>query len=288
MSNLGWFQTSDKLGAPDLWTPANELPVLWLNPDSPNSVIVDGKFSSITNEGTLSAVFSQGTVTKRPAVQYYNNRKIAYFDGVDDHLTAAGLTLHSGSWSIFAVAQASANNNGGTEAGRRTILCQDYTALRIAQYLKTDGGTIHSIAFSSTAAVYDSYVTQDVLSPFIVHAFATAGNSGMQFFGGAASMLLTTSSIASGSQECVFGARKANSADVSEEFYGGIFEVILYNYVVSNNLAQKIEGYLAHKWGLAKEASTLSVASVSAPAEQLMFVDGSHLQDDDGDIKYVL
>jgi hypothetical protein len=254
MSNLGWFTPSDKLGIPDLWTPAVDLPALWLDPNDDSTVTISSeKFTSIENKGSLSLTFTQATTTKQPRVcSLYQKRGMA-FDGVDDYMTSPSVQLHSGSWTIFAVMNASSESSGGSEPGRRNVLCQDYTSARLAQYLKTDGGTIRSIAFNTGGTVvYDVYITTSVLNPFVVSAFAIAGNSKISFFGGRLVNALAPASINIGSQECVLGARKPNSTEVSEEFAGNLYELLFYARALLPSEIAVVEGYLAHKWGLAK------------------------------------
>lgn len=281
MSNLGWFTPSDRLGIPDLWTPAMIETELWLDAADLTTITLNSSLVTQITDKSGNARHAVAPSGQEPLLVLgeLNGRPVIRFDGINDVLRGTnGASLDSYIWivarvreyvewtRIFAMSDTTTDATSVASAVEPGVLLVGRTST-------TAGRGYYREASSAVWGVYECR-----------HPNGGLGSETLRKTG-----VVVPKRDTDGSH-LVLGNLVASSYSIGarwDETYCAvdIAEVI----IVSNDYSRlTLEGYFAHKWGLAKDASSLSVASISAPSEQLMFVDGSHLQDEDGDIKYVL
>jgi hypothetical protein len=143
--------------------------------------------------------------------------------------------------TIFVVASAATSSYmdilgvAGTsiDNGIQVIMSNNYT-----QFVTRFGGT--SIMTGGT-------VTQN--TPFLYGVTYISGGNSFIYLNGSQTGSNASSPAISGTGTVMLGAYRINS--ITDEFYNGrMNEVLVYNQVLSTSQRQRIEGYLAEKWGL--------------------------------------
>ena len=190
---------------------------------------------------------TQSTTTARPALKtsVLNSKNIIRFDGTDDFVTtgiALGSFMAVSAHSVFVVGKAA---SVGTNAA--TSYEND------AFYGDTGGYASIYVRSSGLAGTYNWDGNNDTAT-----SSYTIGNNAMfysEHSGGNLRFRLNgqpESSAASGdrafSTTLQIGRQFGNNA---YNLNGDIAELIMYNVAVAESDRQKVEGYLAHKWGLA-------------------------------------
>jgi hypothetical protein len=157
------------------------------------------------------------------------------FDGTDDYLSTPALTLNCPT-SLFVVAKVS------TLSGEPTLINQQYgdTKKPFQHYFNSVGRLIDWRT--------DAYIPVTANTPFLlseIHSAVTvldmweSGNLGSR----------GTSAVGYAESLPIY-IGLAQSFGTISQFSGHIAEIILIERAVSDTERQKIEGYLAHKWGL--------------------------------------
>lgn len=235
-----------KPSASAFWTPA-QLPSLsaWYDASDASTITLNGSTVNQWRDKSGNARHvSQATATNQPS---YTTNAIT-FDGTNDHLTASGInfsatdkmTVFMALRNVAADITRSAFMFGGPFGGV-TGLGADYpvdSSLR----LRVDArGSV--TAFPSSAA---SATKRNVTSIFGFGA-DIAGDSIFAFVDGT-QVLNNTSDLGTGN----FGTSNLfiGSYNGSVAFFSGsIYETVVVPTLLSLSDRQKLEGYLAHKWG---------------------------------------
>jgi hypothetical protein len=101
--------------------------------------------------------------------------------------------------------------------------------------------------FGGTSVMTGGTVTQN--TPFLYGVTYISGGNSFIYLNGSQTGSNTTAAAISGTGTVMLGAYRINS--ITDEFYNGrMNEVLVYNQVLSTSQRQRIEGYLAEKWGL--------------------------------------
>lgn len=216
-----------------------------LSGGDPLSTWVDatGLGRSFSQTGTARPTFRTGIQAGKPAI---------YFDGVNDGLASSyGPTL--GDFTIVAVFKATAFVSTGR------IVDKDYAAGTWFGENVTPNNPGGGVRESG--------------SPFGRYAFAAdtlwhigwsrrAGTTHKVCFdGGASAASGTVSGAALSSAPFYIGSAGSGGAF----FLGYIAEVLIYSAAVSDANANKLEGYLAHKWGLTASLPALHPHKTTPP-----------------------
>jgi len=233
-----------------LWTPAVLTTALWLDADDSGTITLDG--SAVTewrDKSGNSRHVAQGTPANRPSYSStgFNSKGALTFDGSNDFLSAAaGITsgTYTGRFEVFHVATREGNGGGIiTERSSANTGASHWQNLNSVYYLSTDGvsvpanNTISLATFNSLASgggvVYHGHQPgiRDVLWLNGSQQTVTAG----------------TAANITGSAGFRVGARESPH---SAFWNGKICEVLVLLSAPSTDDRQKVEGYLAHKWGL--------------------------------------
>ena len=237
--------TSDGLKPAD-WLPsnANNLAV-WLKGDT--GVTATG--TSVTTWADQSgnsndAIIAAGAASPSTVANAINNYTAIQFDGADDYMAiadAATIDCNSTGVSMFFVANVA-------------------TGITTGQFLASKGGASYAFGAINTAAgttnggVFNNsssyYSTKDGLSPNNYQILGVVGGTmaGLNdyFWMDGTSYGASNRVSADNSDPLYLG----NFNNASNFFNGSIAEVIIFNSVISDGDRQKVEGYLAQKYGI--------------------------------------
>jgi hypothetical protein len=271
-----------------LWTPAAITTALWLDAaDASTVTTVSGNVSQWNDKSGNGRNAAQGTAGSRPAYTSagQNGLNTISFDGSSDRLSlASGLSLGT-AHSIFVVAKNSATITaassfqailtGGSWASPSTTtselligsgsLTGNMTNERISSLALANSG------FQNQPDLYGYGKTNaDVSGPFILgSSFTATGNAFVGRLNGAND--LTTASSAGGYSSTStryptivqhIGFRENNDTAF---WSGDINEIIITPTYLSSANTERIEGYLAHKWGLTANLPSGHPYKMAAP-----------------------
>ena len=213
--------------------------ILWLDASDASTVTADGsgnvsQWNDKSSSGSGGNV-SQATATKHPTTgsNTINGLNTIAFDGSNDALTGTGSGTSSGNWTLYIVASQDTGGSG---------YLLDFASGRLLFTIDTGGG--YRIYDGSWSGVDSSLVTYDV--PQLV-VFEAISNGNIFRDGSSLSKPAWTYTARSLNSTFSVGSHNAGSAS---PFKGKIGEMMLVSGASSTAERQKLEGYLAHKWGL--------------------------------------
>lgn len=257
MSNLGWFTPSDRLGIPDLWTPAMIKTALWLDAADADTITLDGSgVSQWTDKSGNARHATQSTSGSMPIVtsKAINGLDAITFDGSDDFLTLGTALGRPSSYTVFAVSRPTK-----ALSNLQAVFCSMISSGNSrdsCMSLSNDGGSVFW-QYGNSGSTYRwgygaaGFTLNVVAQHCLVHTNGTQDES--VYRDGA----LLTNGSQDGTAATNAGTAQPTSigrAGAYDGWYfgGDIAEVIVIVSAVSTSDRQKVEGYLAHKWGLAK------------------------------------
>lgn len=242
-------------GSTSPWSPANITTQLWLDAsDSATITLVSGAVSQWNDKSGNARNATQSASASRPTVltANINGLDVLSFDGSDDWMETPVIFNAASDVSIFIVHFALNINSNGR------------AAMSLWSGIDSRNGYFHTLArtditnqFRSTF-VENEQVSQitSITAPsaFTINNWRIAGHgrSALNHF---FSYDGVNQQVSAPSQ-CNFVNAKAiigNYFSFSPVFYGWqgyIAEVIITSSYVSTDIRQRMEGYLAHKWGL--------------------------------------
>jgi hypothetical protein len=221
-----------------LWTPA-QLPglSLWLDADDASTITLNGSTVSQWNDKSGNARnASQATAANQPTrtLNGLGGRTVLTFDGVNDFLNAT-LTLTNFSVGIV-----------GTLTVNTAII---YYPLGFGTPLSggSNGVSVGGTNFTQRAALNGatSLLTNETVtlnSPYLITAHAQTGNRLISFNGQTPATDTNSQSISA--------VRIGQRSDNFWPYAGPIGEIVITNTALSTTDRQRLEGYLAWKWGL--------------------------------------
>jgi hypothetical protein len=257
-----------------VWNPSMISTALWLDAaDATTVTTVSGAVSQWNDKSGNGRNATQGTAGNRPVYQAsaQNGLNAVRFTAASSHSLSAGTTstwdfLHDGnSSSVFIVARVRSTGDNpnaihcylstgaAATSSRGYSIAYDDTASdskNNALHIKVARG---STAFSVSDNTNDKITpgTYHILSSYVDADNATAGNRSASRIDGSAAF---------GSNVSTFPPSTSNSnyaltlgRDLREntlDFTGDICEVLIFNTQPDTLDRQKLEGYLANKWGL--------------------------------------
>jgi hypothetical protein len=229
---LGFNRRRSSGGAP-AWTPTalGSALALWLDAGDASTITLNGSTVSQWNDKSGNGRnASQATAANQPTYtpSGLNGKPVLTFDGSDDFLSFQG--VHDAQWSIATVGRANGANQGFVQFGGLNSLGSLFTEGTYRARPTTGGVSDASapctpgenVILSATYGVS----TTDVWKNGVIGTPASLG--------GVASNALSTI----GSLQNLFFLN------------GFISEMVVTNGVLSTTDRQRLEGYLAHKWGL--------------------------------------
>ncbi|MDY0188132.1 MAG: hypothetical protein RBR16_09435 [Syntrophus sp. (in: bacteria)] len=244
-----WEQMSVQVsGVPPLWTPSEITTALWIDA-SQSDTITDSSGVSRWDDVDGSIYAQQGTVANRPVL----GTDVVSFDGANDnlYLSDPGFCNAIGSLHIFMTGNIPANS--GTDY-RRLFAATVASGLSIRSYL---GVRSNTITVGQRRLDTDSFAAKETPYTATGNAIVRAHHNWQNAQVGVAINGADISYGATGHSSGVTAA--TNSAyvsiggvngDTNQSTAVGLYEMVCVIGELSDANARKIEGYLAHKWGL--------------------------------------
>lgn len=230
-----------------LWYPGLISTALWLDAaDASTVTTVSDAVSQWNDKSGNGRHATQGTVGKRPllAVAGLNSKNVIDCDGIDDELSLANvLSLTSVNQSLFLVAKRD-NAAGRTE-----------TAFSIGNTSTGDGIAdipcwADNIMYSSVGYIANRPTPTSIITDQPYIAAITGGTIQLSYTNGTLIGAGTNQSSSPFSVTAGFVGSGNAVSPLSRFFDGKIAEIVLLPLVADATTRQKLEGYLAHKWGL--------------------------------------
>jgi hypothetical protein len=246
-----------------LWTPAQISTALWLDAaDSSTITLTDGKVSEWRDKSGLARHAAQSSSTLRPAVLSEDMNGKDCLNFASNALDAPGVVINS-NFTAFFVGTVNSNTSsfGRALSLRNSAQAQDFsnTSSIVALYRPSSNQEV-GIQFNS--------VDRGLRSVTYGAAFQTASvidTSQITLYkdGTGAAPSTVTHAL-----NTTAGLRIGNSnwSTSRTEYWNGKICEIVFLIDTSNTNRQLVEGYLAHKWGIAGSLPSGHPYKDSAPA----------------------
>jgi hypothetical protein len=276
------------------WDPSLITTALWLDAaDASTVTTVSSAVSQWNDKSGNGRNAAQSTAGNRPEYQSaaQNGLNAVRFTAASAHFLTAGTTstwnfLHNGTGSaVFFVSRVRSTGDNPNQvhtylstggAGSLSVGC--WIAYDDTSSSSRNNGLNIRVANSGTGGLgtYSSNdITNDKITPGTYHILssyvdadnATAANRTVQRVDGSASFSSNTSTntpSTSNSATALNIGRDVASATL--DFTGDICEVLVFNTQPGTTDRQRIEGYLAHKWGLTANLPIDHPYKVNPPA----------------------
>jgi hypothetical protein len=230
-----------------LWTPAAISTALWLDAaDASTITTVSGGVSEWRDKSGYERHFSQATIGIQPvyATNVLNNKNVINFVSADS-LTRSAIPFNDlGNNSLYVV-----SNRTGRPSQYNVVIILTRAQFRIrnmvANYSSANAGkwgTYTTADFPSpSGSINASYSINLMVADQATNAYLFYQNGTYQGSNGVVNVNAT--GFTDGA--CWIGNDQYNSS-----LEGNIAEVVFCNEKNSDLTRQRIEGYLAHKWGL--------------------------------------
>jgi hypothetical protein len=228
-----------------LWSPSNITTALWLDAaDASTVTTVSGAVSQWNDKSGNSRNATQATAGSRPALTTagQNGRNVITFDGSNDFMEFSDLTLNDNNTFVFSVYNRTAAGTHSVDVGSIT---QGTLAERgYGNWWFTDN-ILYSILRSTSAGIHGSAstATGPTLNSLARNSTGTqAWRNGTE--------LGTRRTSGNTSNPVLNQIGRQGIAAAFNYTNGFIAEIIVGRFDINDADRQKVEGYLAHKWGL--------------------------------------
>jgi hypothetical protein len=267
----GWTITPRITWNESVWNPSMILTALWLDASDVSTVTESGGLVSQVNDKSGNGRNFTASSGARPtySANTLNSRAVFTFGG-SQWLTSTNAAstwnfLHNTNGStVIAVWKAGNNSNPnaayplcGTNAGSATnrglILFYDDRAAssrnnRIVSLITAAGGltVVNNVSADDAIPANTAVIVSHNGDP----GNATAANrSSLQVNGGSA-IATNTNTASATSSNATFTLQLGSDGNSTLSLTGYVAEFIVLTSIASTEIRQKLEGYLAHKWGL--------------------------------------
>jgi len=238
------FDDSCLCDGTESWTPLELSPVLWLDgSDSSSVTLVSGKVSQWNDKSGNGHHAVQSSSSKRPTYDTaaLNGLNLLYFDGSDDKLDQQ-TTTNVEYRDLYIVLDL--QNNTGIRMIFGHYQNQD-DSLRYVNGGMNTTPDVNDWHYGQTSNVYvNGTQTQTVPSGYhIIRTYRSNTNG--------------------------FGSTfryEVSSDFLNRRFKGDIAEIVVFTSILSTAKREKVEGYLAHKWGLSGSLPGGHTYKSSAPS----------------------
>jgi len=226
----------------ELWTPTQLTSAVWLDAADSATITLNGSTVSQWNDKSGNGRHvSQATAANQPTytASGLNGKPVLTFDGVNDRLSTASTTLGiTNSASLAVVTQMSSRTP--PEQG---IVGSDDLAARFGFFITG----ANMIRWNPIANAYNNIQASSVIGSQILVGTAQSGSTAL-FRNGTS---IATGTGPTGTMVSTpFGIGNMLPGTTLPHFSGPIAEVIVSSSAFSTTDRQKLEGYLAWKWGL--------------------------------------
>ena len=227
-----------------LWSPANITTALWLDAEDASTVTLDsGAVSQWRDKSGNSRNATQSTATNRPlyTAAAQNSLSALSFDGSNDTLELASTSLFTSGnadIAVFAAYKATDTSYGALLANYSAGAFAIYFG-NVVPYLEPWG------AYNGANVDVDSG-TYALNKNYLISLIRSSG-SFTGWTDGSQKNTVANSNSVGGATAWRIGSNTANGEVAGMDLY----EIICINSAPSGPVREKLEGYLAHKWGLA-------------------------------------
>jgi hypothetical protein len=190
--------------------------------------------------------FTQATSNDRPTLRtsVLNSKSIVRFDGTNDKLTGAAASnfISSTAHSVFVVGKAASVSTNSINSYENAALYGD-TGGFMSIYFRSTGLVGAYVWDGNDDTATRSYT---INTNAIFYSELSSASIRARLNGGAEAATASGSTQGTGNTMQVGRQYNTNSYCLN----GDIAEILFYNVGLSSTDREKVEGYLAHKWGL--------------------------------------
>jgi hypothetical protein len=222
----------------NLWTPTYITTQLWLDSAALETITISsGIVNQWKDKSGNNHTFSNGDSSACPSyvANSLNNLPALMFDGVNDTLSTSIINTQSTNTSTFVVSKPSSINVKG-----HTFKNGDSDGYAIGYGSSTSDNNGNSFIYLREAIQWHPSLSYGGTASNIVSSIL-GDSTIVNYLNGNNIQTIAGSPLAPSGNTYIGGSR---------HFSGNVFEVIFCSSVLTNIDRQKVEGYLAHKWGL--------------------------------------
>jgi len=234
------------------WTPADITTALWLDAADASTITESGGAVSQWNDKSGNGRdISQASSTQRPtlATTGLNGKPTLDFDGSNDYLFNA--SVGASGLSNATIISVFKQVTGGANEDHQIAIGQTGTAGKVRGFYRPPNGTV--LAFAAWAIIQSSSFSLDIGGGHHIFGFANtalSGSNNLAMFKDGSVETLTASAALSTTLDG-FSVGSLQGASVGNYYSNiSVAEIIVLYEAISAVNRQKLEGYLAHKWGL--------------------------------------
>ena len=236
-----------------IWNPSMISTALWLDAaDSSTVTTVSGAVSQWNDKSGNARNATQATPDNRPALTSggLNSRNVITFDGSNDWIACAASVFSSQlAYSWFAVARRSTTATIGTLFSER--ISSNNASVQLTA---VDTTSIISRA-TGTSAFTVIEQTENISMPTTAQILGSvqSATAGTAYRNGTATATNSATKASLTFRPFLLGGQYDGSPDLgaTQQYWTGyIAEFVITQTTLSTLDRQRIEGYLAHKWGL--------------------------------------
>ena len=254
-----------------LWTPDRTTTALWLDAADTSTITEsDGLVSAWADKSGNPVLYAEAmTTSERPSIvaDAYNSNTALNFNGSSNRLMLSsywlGLARNVASYTVFHVAELTNPDSFENSVlmlynGVNDIQIRNRPGMSALGYRRLDSDAYSSASYGlpdPDGITLTTHVTD------YLNGKAYVGRNGS--FNEYLSLL--SSGTTSDTDSVVITIGATGNSNTSQNFEGRICEIIALRYFPDIGLRQKIEGYLAHKWGLAASLPAEHPYKIAAP-----------------------
>lgn len=222
---------------------------LWLDATDATSTVLDQGVSAWNDKSGNGRNFSQSTGNNQPTVSTLNGKRALSFNGTSAQMTLDGVTLSTladaTGAAVFVVFQPSNDTtysvfHSGGDTGHRDRFSDGNSYTATFRNPRANG-IINGKMPTNAAAILTHHVVQPGAHIIRINKIEERSDA-----------LSATSTFTSWRGLAgTYTLRIGVGADLSDFLAGVIGEIILYGRGLSDSEVQRVENYLAGKWGLA-------------------------------------
>lgn len=244
--NYYWGLPSVPPPMTQLWTPADMTTSLWLDAKTSSSVVLtSGLVSQWLDLSGNNRHASQSNASFRPS---YSTDKIVFNNA---HYLSATL-YNSSTNSFFVVAKRSGSNtnafSNSTFIYSAGVVGND--TRRTNQLNYTDNNVFRDVVRAGATGFTALEQTRNDNLNIHTSISTVGGNHSYWLNGGNIQSASNTTGTITGTPSIWIGCGSIWTGTPDFFLIGDIYEIIFCNAILNSEERQKVEGYLAHKWGL--------------------------------------
>lgn len=238
------------------WTPAQFACEAWYDAADASTITASGNAVSQWNDKKGTRHFTQKKAANKPA---YVGNSYLQFDGTNDFMTTTG--IGSANVSVFGVVQVDTDNSN-TDVGKAwltELIGRENPDWSMNGLTSVDSLASLNIDSAGSARSFSAAASRDTMHLQAMTTFTSSSNGLVRVDGGSYEGGLATSgnNLQTGKKRILhLGCQKYKVA--TRYHKGRVYEILILNKRLLPTDADylRIEGYLAHKWGLATNLPT--------------------------------